>query len=88
MAGGQDEAKVAEGQHGQMVVRGQDHGRKQQKAEEFVVQKRRQSYSSIAAKRKVGEVKPDEVETRNRFDVLTEEDQAGNETINSQTVLT
>ena len=51
----------------------------------FVVQKRRQSYSFIAARRKVGET--DGVETRNRFDDLTEVDQSGIETINSQTVL-
>ena len=92
VAGGQEKLEVKQGQSeeqrdvGQKQV-GQDHGKKEQKAEEFVVQKMWQSYSSIVAKRKVGEVKPDGVETRNCFDVLTEEDQAGNETINSQTVL-
>ena len=71
---------------------GHDQGIKEQKADEplpngFVVQKRRQSYSFLAAKSKVGEAKPDGVETRNRFGVLTEEGQADIETINSQTVL-
>ena len=68
-----------QGQEGLEV--GQDLGRKEQKTGKplpngSVVQKRRQSYSFIAAKRKVGKAKPNGVETRNRFDVLTEEDQA------------
>ena len=76
---------------GQQQV-GRDRGREEQKAEEplpngFVAQKRRQSYSFVAARRKFGDAKPNGVETRTVLTFLTEVDQSGIETINSQTVL-
>ena len=103
VAGGQDKTVVVRGQEveqdqsreqsgkGQKQVE-HGSGRKEQKAEEtllkeFVVPKRRQSYSYAAAKSRCEGAKPEGVETRNRFDVLTDEDQTETETINSQTVL-